>query len=154
ERAGIAHELLADAEIRKRHPAFNVLDGDRAYFEPEAGYVRPEECIAAQLQQASALGAEVRTDETVTGFTTAADAQVTTDRGTYTAEKIIIAAGAWLPDLLSRQRTDVFIVRRQVLYWFRLKPDVSLNDYRPEKFPVYIWQLPARQAIYGFPWTG
>ena len=155
ERASIAHELLNEAAIRKRYPAFNILAGDRAYFEPEAGYVFPEECIAAQLQQASALGAQVRTDETVKGFTTAGGtAQVTTDRDSYTADKIIISAGAWLPALLSRERADVFTVRRQVLYWFRLKPDAAVDHYRPDRFPVYIWQLPARQAIYGFPWTG
>jgi sarcosine oxidase len=154
ERAGIAHELLTDAEIRKRHPAFNVVDGDRAYFEPEAGSVHPEGCIAAQLQQASALGAQIRTDEAVTGFTGSGNASVTTDRGTYTAEKIIISAGAWLPGLLVRERSDVFTVRRQVLYWFKLKPDAALENYRPDRFPVYIWQLPARQAIYGFPWAG
>jgi sarcosine oxidase len=154
QHADIAHELLSDAAIRKRYPAFNILDGDRAYFEPEAGYVRPEECIAAQLQQAKALGAEVRIDETVTAFATDRDARVTTDRGTYAADKIVIAAGAWLPRLLSRERTGLFAVRRQVLYWFRLKPDAPVENYRPDRFPVYIWQLPARQAIYGFPWTG
>jgi sarcosine oxidase len=154
ERAGIAHDLLRDAEIRKRHPAFKVVDGDRAYFEPEAGYVRPEECIAAQLEQATTLGAEIRTNEIVTGFTTSGNASVTTNLGTYAAEKMIVSAGAWLPGLLVRERSDVFTVRRQVLYWFRLKPDAPLENYRPEKFPVYIWQLPARQAIYGFPWTG
>jgi sarcosine oxidase len=155
ERAGIAHELLTDAGIRKRYPPFNVADGDRAYFEPEAGFVRPEECIAAQLQQASALGAEIHTDETVSSFDTAGGrAEVATNRGSYRADKIIISAGAWLPGVLSRERSDVFTVRRQVLYWFRLKPEAPLENYRPEKFPVYIWQLPARQAIYGFPWTG
>jgi sarcosine oxidase len=155
KRAGIAHELLEDAAIRKRYPAFNIVNGDHAYFEPEAGYVFPEECIAAQLQQASALGAQVRIDETVTGFTTpGGSAHIATDRGAYTADKIIISAGAWLPGLLSRERADVFTVRRQVLYWFRLKPDATVDSYRPERFPVYIWQLPARQAIYGFPFTG
>jgi sarcosine oxidase len=153
QRACITHQLLSAVEIRSRHPAFNVLTSDRAYFEPEAGYVRPEECIAAQLQQASAVGAEVRANETVTGFASDGGSQVTTDRGAYAAEKIIISAGAWLPALLP-QRAENFTVRRQVLYWFRLKPDAPLENYRPEKFPVYIWQLPARQAIYGFPWTG
>ena len=154
ERAGIAHELLTDSEIRTRHPAFNVIDGDRAYFEPEAGYVKPDECIAAQLQQATALGGEVRTNETVEGLTPAdGSAQVTTNRSDYTADKIIISAGAWLPGLLPREQ-ELFTVRRQVLYWFRLKPDAMVENHRPDRFPVYIWQLPARQAIYGFPWTG
>ena len=68
KRAGIAHELLSDADIRKRYPVFNVMDGDRAYFEPEAGYVRPENCIAAQLEEAARLGATIQTDETVARF--------------------------------------------------------------------------------------
>jgi sarcosine oxidase len=154
ERAGIAHELLTDSEIRKRYPAFKILDRDRAYFEPEAGYVYPEQCIAAQLQQANALGAEVRTNETVTTFTRRdGGVKIETGRGAHMADKIIISAGAWLPTLLP-QRARPFTVRRQVLYWFRLRPDVPLENYRPEKFPVYIWQLPARQAIYGFPWAG
>ena len=154
ERAGIAHELLSDAEIRKRYSVFNVMDGDRAYFEPEAGYVRPENCIAAQLEEAARLGATIQTDETVARFDAVGDrAEVVTNRATYTADKIIISAGAWLPTLLPK-RAENFTVRRQVLYWFKLKADLPLDNYRPEKFPVYIWQLPARQAIYGFPWTG
>jgi len=155
ERAGIAHELLTDAEIRRRYPAFNILDRDRAYFEPEAGYVRPEECIAAQLEEAVRLGATVRMGESVSAFNASSGAvEVATNRAAYTADKIIISAGAWLPGLLSRERSDVFTVRRQVLYWFKLKPGAPLENYRPDRFPVYIWQLPARQAIYGFPWTG
>jgi sarcosine oxidase len=155
ERAGIAHELLTDAEIRERHPPFNIRDGDRGYFEPEGGYVVPEECIAAQLEQASALGAKVRTNEAVTAFTTVdGSAQVTTNHDTYPADKIIVTAGAWLPNLLSNERAQFLTVRRQVLYWFRLKSDAQVENYRPDQFPVYIWQLPARQAIYGFPWTG
>src|ERR1051325_1877166 len=154
ERAGIAHKLLSAAEIKERHPAFNVLTSDRAYFEPEAGFVRPEACITAQLQEAKRFGATIHTDETVTRFGTSRDsAEVATDRATYTADKIVISAGAWLPTLLPEHAQN-FTVRRQVLYWFRLKPDAPLENYRPEKFPVYIWQLPPRQAIYGFPWTG
>jgi sarcosine oxidase len=155
EAAGIAHELLQDFDIRRRYPAFNALDKDRAYFEPEAGYVFPEECIRAQLQRAQELGAELHTNEAVTGFATANGlVEVTTDRASYTAGKIVITAGAWLPDMLTREHTQLFTVRRQVLYWFKLKPGVPVDDYKPEKFPVYIWQLPARQAVYGFPWTG
>jgi len=154
DRAGIAHEMLTDSGIRKRYPAFNVIDGDRAYFEPEAGYVRPEQCVAAQLEEARRLGATIHTDESVKRFDTSRDAaEVVTSRATHAADKIIISAGPWLPTLLP-EHAGKFTVRRQVLYWFRLKPDVPVEDYRPENFPVYIWQLPARQAIYGFPWTG
>jgi sarcosine oxidase len=154
-RAGIAHELLSGAEMSKRHPAFNVLTSDRGYFEPEGGFVRAEACISAQLEEAARLGATIHGEERVTRFdASGGSAEVATDRGNYAADKIVVSAGAWLPGLLSPGRSDVFTVRRQVLYWFRLKPDAALESYRPDQFPVYIWQLPARQAIYGFPWTG
>jgi sarcosine oxidase len=153
ERAGIAHEKLSGHQIRARHPAFNVLTSDRAYFEPEAGFVHPEACIAAQLAEAIRLGATIRTDETVRRFD-AGGGEVVTDRGIHTAGKIIMSAGTWLPGLLPSRQQSLFTVRRQVLYWFKLQLDAPLENYRPERFPVYIWQLPARQAIYGFPWTG
>ena len=154
ERARVAHEILSDSEIRRRHPAFNVLDGDRAYFEPGGGYVRPEECIRAQLEQAAQFGAAIRVNETVSAFGTDGPVQVTTDRATYAADKIVITAGPWLPDLVSRERARAFTVRRQVLYWFKLRPGAPIADHRPESFPAFIWQTHGRQSIYGFPWTG
>src|SRR5579884_57547 len=39
---GIAHENLDGPELRLRFPMFAPDPGARAYFEPEAGYVRPE----------------------------------------------------------------------------------------------------------------
>jgi len=47
-------------------------------------------------------------------------------------------------------------VRRQVLYWFRPEAaePVDLQKFRPDRFPTFIWQLPAPQAIYGFPAVG
>ena len=48
-RHGIAHEMLDAAQIRSRFPAFHIRDDAFGYFEPEAGLVRPEACIAAEL---------------------------------------------------------------------------------------------------------
>src|SRR5262245_10292303 len=56
-RFGIEHEVLTAGEVAKRFPQFR-LDGDETcYYEPGAGFLRPEACIAAQLDQARALGA-------------------------------------------------------------------------------------------------
>jgi len=46
------------------------------------------------------------------------------------------------------------MVTRQVLYWFRARSEDAHALFSPERFPVYIWQLPAPQSIYGFPATG
>src|SRR5256885_12778649 len=47
----IRHEILETADIRKRYPQFAVTD-ERAYFEYETGFLRPEPCIEAQLTSA------------------------------------------------------------------------------------------------------
>ena len=65
---GIAHEVLDAAAIRRRFPAFDVADDETGLFEPEAGYLRPEACIAAQLAVAERLGAIVHRNEAATGF--------------------------------------------------------------------------------------
>ncbi len=148
----VAHELLSDSAIRQRFPAFNVADGDRGYFEPEAGFVFPERCIAVQLALARQSGAAVHTGETVQRFAPAGDrVDIVTDHGSYSAAKIVIAAGPWIPELVP-QRAALFTVRRQVLTWFAI--DGQAERHRPQTFPVFYWQVPRRQAIYGFPWIG
>lgn len=151
---GVVHQVLLDRDIRQRFPAFNVADDDRAYFEPEAGFVFPERCIAAQLQAAAQSGAAIHTMEAVTGFDPRpSNVEVTTGQASYRADTLVIAAGPWLPQLLP-QRRALFTVRRQVLTWFQIANGEDLARYRPAAFPVFYWQVPRKQAIYGFPWIG
>ena len=151
----VAHELLTDADIRHRFPAFNISDGDRGYFEPTGGFLHPEACIKAQLNEARRLGATIKNDETVLGFEPSNNGvTVKTARETYSAGQVVISAGAWLPTLLAKSMSGAFSVRRQVLCWFRIDDRESLERYRPEAFPVFIWQTPRKQTIYGFPWVG
>jgi sarcosine oxidase len=148
---GIAHELLDAGQIRSRFPQFNVRDNEHGYFEPEAGFVRPEACIGAQLSLAEKHGAEIRRGETVFVFgTTPNGVTVKTDKGFYQADRFIVAAGAWLPKLLGGPFEKLLKIHRQVLHWFETDGDPSL--FAPQNFPVFIWELPdARQGIYGFP---
>src|SRR5208337_5553940 len=46
---GIAHEVLAADEIRRRFPQFRLRGNEIGYFEPGAGFLRPEACIETQL---------------------------------------------------------------------------------------------------------
>jgi sarcosine oxidase len=149
ERYGIEHEVLNADEIAHRFPQF-VLDGDETgYFEPGAGYVYPERCIAAQLDLASRHGATIRTGEIVTGIVPrASGVRVETDKGSYEAERVILSAGAWSPGLAGGP-LDRMALHRQVLTWF--EPD-SPADFEPGRFPVFIW-LHGRvgEHSYGFP---
>jgi len=150
-RFGIAHELLDASAIRRRFPAFNVGDDEYGYFEPSAGFVRPEACVAAHLAMAARDGAAIRPDEQVQGFD-ASDAGVTvrTDLGAYHADRMILSTGAWIPGFVGPEVARHFRIFRQTLFWFDV-PDAAAN-YRPENFPIFIWELQHRmQGIYGFP---
>jgi sarcosine oxidase len=151
EAHGVAHERLSEADIRQRFPAFAIADGDTGYFEPEAGYVFPERCVSVQLRLARQLGAMLHVHETALDFTCDNNGvRVVTDKGEYRADRLVLAAGPWLPKLVGQQ-AEVFTVRRQVLFWFRLREDATRAAHNPERFPVFYWQVPRRQAIYGFP---
>jgi sarcosine oxidase len=143
--------LLDAVEIRARFPAFAVGDDEIAYFEHEAGFLRPEACIAAQLELAARHGAQIQRNQRVLRFSEANGmVRVETEAGAYQAGKLIAAAGAWLPQLDHENFGRLLTVKRQVLFWFAVKPGVS--SFELGRFPVFIWELPGSgHATYGFP---
>jgi sarcosine oxidase len=153
ERYGIAHEILDASAIRRRFPAFNISDDEIGYYEYEAGFLRPEACVAAQLSLAERCGAAISRNEKAAAFEEIdAGVSIKSDKNTYSADRLIVTAGTWLPQLISRTYARPFKVRRQVLYWFAPKGPVA--PYEIGKFPIYIWEIQGRpQAIYGFPAT-
>src|SRR5262245_25514315 len=94
----IEHEVLSPAEVQTRFPRFRLVGAEGASHEPGAGLVRPERCVAVQLEQARAHGADIRTGETVLQITPGAgDVRVSTDAVTYAAGSVVVTAGAWAP---------------------------------------------------------
>jgi sarcosine oxidase len=151
ESYAIAHEILDARAIRKRFPQFAVRDDEIGYYEFEAGFVRPEACIAAQLSLAERYGAAIRRNEKVLGFEeNSSVVTVRTDKDTYIADRLIVSAGAWLPQLIARPYAQPFKIRRQMLFWFAPKGPIA--PYEIGRLPIYIWEIQGRpQAIYGFP---
>ena len=69
-----------------------------AFFEPSAGVLSPERCVAVQLRLARRLGAVVRTGETMLSLERCGDGvAVVTDKGRIEAARVVLTAGAWLP---------------------------------------------------------
>ena len=147
----IAHEVLDAMEIRRRFPSFNVADDEEGYFERDAGFLRPEACVRAQLTVAERHGAEIHREERVSRFEASANAvTVITDKEAYSAGTLIVTAGPWLPELVDRRLARHFTVYRQTLFWFDVEG--SVTPYLPQRWPVFIWELQGRkQGIYGFP---
>jgi len=148
---GIRHEILDAGEIRRRFPPFAARDDEIGYYEHEAGFLRPEACVAAQLQLAGQLGAVIHRGEKALQFTEEKGVvHLRTEHGQYRARRLVVTAGPWLPGLLGNTWAGRFTVRRQTLFWFGVRE--SLEAFLPGRFPVFIWELAGHaQPIYGFP---
>lgn len=149
---GIAHEVLHATEIAHRFPQFRLRGDEVGYFEPGAGFLRPEACIEVQLELARKSGAQIFTDEVVLDIQPGVDSvAVRTSNANYTAGKVIVTAGAWLPKMLGDDYARYFKIFRQMLCWFR----VAANEdrYTPQQMPVFIWITGnrPRDMMYGFP---
>ena len=149
EQHGLPHQLLDSAEVRRRFPALQLDDDMAALHEPLAGLLYPERCIDAHLRLAEGYGAELHFDERVSGWSGATDGiSVTTDHGSYTTDRLVLAAGPWLPGLVPELGLPLS-VERQPLFWFA--PTGPAELLAPERLPVYIVELDAAHAFYGFP---
>jgi|HubBroStandDraft_4_1064222.scaffolds.fasta_scaffold23519_3 sarcosine oxidase len=149
---GIPHQQLSGDDIRRLYPQFRLTADEAGYFEPSAGFLRPEACVETQIEQAKKLGARVFTSETVLGIApTNGGVEVTTNKATYSTPKVILTAGPWIARFLPPEFASHFAVYRQTLCWFALQQ--NFERYSPEHFPVFIWITGDRlqDMLYGFP---
>jgi len=140
-------ERLTAVEVRHRFPAFRIEDDFVGVLEPEAGFLRVEDCVLAYADEARRLGAELRTHETVLSWeATGSGVVVRTAGGSFAAERLLITAGAWAGPILAQLRLPL-TVRRMVLSWHATTNDAL---FRQDCFPVYRAQVP-EGIFYGFP---
>ena len=147
----LPHEVLDAEQIRARFPAMDPADHALGLYEDNAGYVRPEETILANAELAARHGATLRYDEPARSWraTPGGGIEVVTDQGTYGADRLVVAAGAWAPGLLADLGLALR-VERQVVCWFA--PDLRAVPYeRWAGLPVYIEETDHNRDIYGFP---
>jgi sarcosine oxidase len=144
---GLAHEVLDNAELRRRYPVFDVHQDWIGVFDEQAGWLAPERSIAAHLGQAERNGAAFRFSEPVESWGLDGDGvRVSTSAGSYRARQLVITAGSWLPRLLPRLAPHLW-VERNVLFWF--EPRGQHEAFA--KLPVYIVEDTDRM-YYGFPY--
>jgi sarcosine oxidase len=145
----LAHEVLSADQIRARHPAFRLADGLVAAVDPRAGYLDPEACTRAHLDAARAAGADANFEEPVLEWMSdGAGVQVKTPAGSYTADWLVMAAGAWSRKLL-RDIELPLTVERQTVFW--LDPPGESDLYDRGRFPIYAYEYKPGSICYGFP---
>jgi sarcosine oxidase len=132
---GIAHENLSNAELKERFPMFGVGRRTEAYLEPDAGFVRPEAAVEAQLSLARAAGATLLVDEAIVSWSASSTgASVTTRERTLEADELVLCAGAWITKLVPDMRSLVAI-QPQCVHWFPIR-----RGYEALRaMPVFVW---------------
>ncbi|CAN5189579.1 N-methyl-L-tryptophan oxidase [soil metagenome] len=146
----LPHEVLTGAELKRRHPGYNLPPDHLALVQPEGGFLAPERCIVSYVTAAQAHGAEIHGHEQVLEWEPLeGGVRVRTDRGTYEADNLVVTAGAWNGDFLD-VLDGLAVPERQVLAW--LQPDRP-EHFRPDNFPVFNL-LVDEGRFYGFPIHG
>jgi len=143
----IPYEVLTAPELNARFPGYRFPDEISSIYQADGGFLLPEQCIVNHVRAAEAAGAEIHSLETVLDWEPKADGvQLRTDRDTYTADKLVVTAGAWAGKLVPAMAEHA-VPERQVLGWFEPeRPEL----FRPETFPVF-GVLAEEGRYYGFP---
>ena len=150
----IDHEILSPGELRSRYPAFAPRPDWMALVEKRAGYLRPESCVAAMIDRAGRNGATLRTNETVKGWKRIGNAiRLETDKASTTVERLIVAAGPWLPSLLGELKLRIPLeIERQLSHWF--KPREDRGHFAPDECPIALWEMQGGDVFATFPNDG
>ena len=147
----IPHEIFDAQELQKRFSEFNLEESGKVYFEPSAGFLRPELAISTQLQLAGQNGAVIKTHTKVLGISpiSGGGVQIQTNQGTFEAAQVILSAGPWIKDFLPSFVKTQFKICRQILHWIPKKG----NAFELGKTPIFMWGYDSgpEDFIYGFP---
>jgi sarcosine oxidase len=144
------HQVLTSAELSLRYPGYQLPKEHMAVFQPDGGFLLPERCIEAYVAAAKAHGAELRFDCPVSAWEpTKNGVEVRVADAVYSAERLVITAGAWMGKLMP-ELAPVLQPERQVLIWTETRQSTW---FKPTHFPVFTLSVPEGR-FYGLPEYG
>ena len=145
--AGRPFETLSPAEVSKRFPAFQIPADNVAVYQQDAGVLAATRCVNAMLRLAAARGASLHDSEPIHKVVLRDDfVEVTTAKGAYRADKLVVTAGAWLGRVLGDLALPLHVEQQQVIY-LRV---TQASDFAPKRMPLFINRDPDA-TVYGFP---
>lgn len=145
------HEMIDARDLMRRFPAYRLPPDYVGNYQPDAGFVMSERALIAQATMAIAAGAEIRAREPIAGWepTSGGGVRVTTPKGVYEADRLILSTGAWIGDH-APALAGLAVPERQVLGWFQPRQP---EHFKLGAFPVSIVQT-AETNCYQFPVFG
>jgi monomeric sarcosine oxidase len=154
ERAGAPGvQRLTPSEARRRFPQFGFPDAHAVLHDSTGGVVAAADTLLALDRRCRIAGVHVLEDTRVRGIDADTDPiTVRTDRGTLLSERVVVTAGAWVPELVPSLRARVGVQRQHVGYFSLATPQA---DTQPGRFPVWVYLGNAASGLYyGLPEFG
>jgi len=146
---GLPLERLDATATRVACPLFEVADDWISLVERCGGWLRVEDCVAAHVDRAVQHGARIDAGVTVHGWRGGGrEIVIDTDRGTYAADRVVLAPGPWAGDLLQLPQVTLRVLRKG-LFWFRPRAR-RRAEFAPGTLPCFAFDLP-EGFFYGFP---
>jgi glycine/D-amino acid oxidase-like deaminating enzyme len=150
-RRGHRVERVDAAAIGARWPAWSAGRYVDGYWNPEGGYAVSGRVVARLVAEARAAGVAIHQGQTFARLIEAGSrvsGLTTREGGSFEADRVLIAAGAWTPRALPFLAPHLRAVGQPV---FHLAPD-DASPYAADRFPVFGADI-ARTGYYGFPAT-
>ena len=149
--AGVPYERLDAGEIMRRWPQWRLDDTIQGLFQAESGIAMAARGNAAHVRLARAHGATLLDRTPVDGVRPLeGEIEVLAGGTAYRCRRLIVAAGAWSNQALApfSVRLPLRVTKEQVTYF----ASPRLEDFRPDRFPIWIWM--DDPCFYGFPAFG
>ncbi len=149
--SGVAYEELDASEVMSRWPQWRLDDDVTALYQEQSGIAMASRANAAHRRMAVEHGAElVATNEVISVVEGADGVIVETAEGTYEADHLLVAAGAWTNRVTGHLGVTfpLEVTQEQVVYLDPADPDA----FAPLRFPIWIWM--DEPSFYGFPVFG
>lgn len=140
-------EWLTGADVRERFPVWNLPDEWEACYTTQSGYIEVEPALKSMAREIEQAGGVIETDCRVTSWTNDGDGVlVESTQGAFTADALVITAGAWNIHMLKQLRLPLEVRRKPVL-WFNSSQPETIT---PDVFPCWIAET-AHGEFYGLP---
>ena len=145
-RRGHRPELVDEAAVRARFPAWNAERYPHGTYDPEGGFVESGKAVARLVVEARRLGVELREGVAFARLRERGGGIVSAAGEAIAADQVVLALGAWTPDRLSWLAAELRSTGHPVFHLAPGHPDL----FGPERFPVFCADI-QETGYYGFP---
>ncbi len=136
---GLTIENLSASAATQRWPGFRVPDAFDAVFEPDAGFLKVEDCVRTHLDRAAAHGATLLFDEPVVSWSsTGREVRVRTATREFVAASLVITAGSWAASVLADLKLPLQVLRKPIFWFETTSPAYNLDA----SMPTFYFEMP------------